>query len=41
MKSKGFYNNSYINNPASENKILSLLNFEKENSFRNQKEIGH
>ena len=41
MKSKGFYNNSYINNPASENKILSLLNFEKEKIlFEIKKKLG-
>ena len=33
IKSKGYYNNNYINNPAPENKILSLLNFQKEQIF--------
>lgn len=41
IKSKGYYNNNYTNNPASENKILSLLNFEKEKIlFEIKKKLG-
>ncbi len=41
IKSKGYYNNNYTNNPESENKILSLLNFEKEKIlFEIKKKLG-